>query len=71
MKKQNLWVIKDPKGRFIWRTISITRRECIDELLFHHVNWKFVYRGGYRAEKIVITTCFCDGAGECFEGISD
>jgi hypothetical protein len=29
MKKQNLWVIKDPKGRFVWDTISNYRSTCI------------------------------------------
>ena len=67
MKKQNLWVIKDPKGRFVWDTINNYRSTCIYALEcglgvdpFHaedetrDVYWKQLYRKGYRVEKIVI-----------------
>ena len=84
MKKQNIWIIKDPKGRFLWDTINNYRSTCIyalegglggdplhEECETRDMYWKRLYRQGYRVEKIVIETCFCDGAGETFEGISD
>jgi len=84
MKKQNLWVIKDPKGRFVWDTITIYRSTCISALEcglgvdpFHaedetrDVYWKRLYRKGYRVEKIVAVTYYRDGVGETFEGTED
>lgn len=69
MKKQTLWVIKDPKGRFLWDTINNYRSTCISALEcglgvgpFHaedetrDVYWKQLYRQGYRVTYIQITT---------------
>ncbi len=80
MKEQTLWVIKDPKGRFVWSTIDTTRSGCIGALLldsilqdgdhYYDTNWKRLYYQGYRATSIQITT-EADTSGESIVYLHD
>jgi hypothetical protein len=69
MKKQNIWIIKEPSGRLSWATIRAEREECIRVLekaygyepmvsvtakeKSRDVCWKHLYRLGYRVKKIL------------------
>jgi hypothetical protein len=66
-KNRVFWVIKSPRGWYMWDTISATRKSCIFELEKAHdwesmvsvvskeknrdVCWKWLYRRGFRAEQ--------------------